>query len=866
MINFKTLLRPLLFYFIFNALSINTLIGQDAELPKALKYFEKGKHEGAFKYLEKLVEKDTINPEFHYSYSLIQLIDSLPYFNVDSSYLNINKAIKDFKSISEEREQQKLIKQGIELTAFNTQKNKVEKMAFKITLNKNTEEDYNYFIHNYGKNIWLDSAITLRNKAAFRIALEENSYGSYRKFMETYPNAMEISEARVRFERLYFDESTKDHKLSSFVNFLEDHPNTHYRELAERQILELSTFSGEPENILSFINSYPKSIWKKLAVNFLYHIDPQLLNQYSDSLKMIQLKQNISVFPFYKFGNFGFRSIDGEELIAPKFSQIANEYKCETTDADYLIVENEDYQLIVNKIGETIWERDFDEIEDIGSGLLSIKDGENLILLHKSGYIIKEGRYELAKLLNNKLISLKHKNGWQLFSLFGRQLLNSSFDEIENENDFIIFKKGDKYAITTIKEIAKSNEDKVVDLQFQYSDYLLVNKLNLIVNKDNSANIIDGNLKLLLPEITQEIIELKNGYAIKKNNQYSLYSNNLIERDTLPFDKFVYNNFSFFVSNNNKWIKLGEESTQYDSAIILSDNISLGLGLDSITFFIGNSKIKKHVESTFRIIKDNSYTNEKEEYLVFTKETFVEVYNLQGVKIYSGNIEKINALGPNLIVLQLNGKKGVINSKGKQIIPNKMDAIANYQGGTFSVLSNSKFGVSSKNGKLIPPTYNRSLKVYDDNYFIAYKNNHYGLINDKNEPVTEMRFDEIQYWNDSAALVKINFLWKVYHLASKKFIHENIIELQPIKEADNESIYKILIDNQYGILSTKRGMIVPASYNDIINIGTKENPLYMAERNIEEADFYVTIYYNEQGEIIYKQAYESVDYQKMLCE
>jgi len=40
----------------------------------------------------------------------------------------------------------------------------------------------------------------------------------------------------------------------------------------------------------------------------------------------------------------------------------------------------------------------------------------------------------------------------------------------------------------------------------------------------------------------------------------------------------------------------------------------------------------------------------------------------------------------------------------------------------------------------------------------------------------------------------------------------------------------------------------------------------MAERNIEEADFYVTIYYNEQGEIIYKQAYEGVDYQKMLCE
>ena len=187
------------------------------ELPKALKYLEKEKKESAFKYLEKLIERDSVNPEYYYSYSLIQLIDSLPYFNTDSSYININKALKDFSSITDEREQNKLIKQGMNLNAFNAQKVKVEKVAFELTITKNTEDDYNYFIQNYGKNSWLDSAITLRNKAAFKIALKENSYGSYRKFMETYPNAKEITEARARFERLYFDESTKDQKLSSFV-------------------------------------------------------------------------------------------------------------------------------------------------------------------------------------------------------------------------------------------------------------------------------------------------------------------------------------------------------------------------------------------------------------------------------------------------------------------------------------------------------------------------------------------------------------------------------------------------------------------------------------------------------------------------
>ena len=94
--------------------------------------------------------------------------------------------------------------------------------------------------------------VVLRNKKAFEKALEENTYVGYRKFIETYPNANEIDKARYRFERLYFDESTSDEKLSSYVQFLVDHPKSHYRDLAEKRILELSTLTGNIKGFLSF--------------------------------------------------------------------------------------------------------------------------------------------------------------------------------------------------------------------------------------------------------------------------------------------------------------------------------------------------------------------------------------------------------------------------------------------------------------------------------------------------------------------------------------------------------------------------------------------------------------------------------------
>lgn len=840
---------------------------QETIFPKAIKLIQKGKNDSAQKHLGKLLEKDSISPEYHYSFSLIYLTDSLPVYNVDTSYQHISTAIIQLNNIDDPKILDKLSKDGIDsITVFN-QKEKIENAAFLEAQHKNVEGGYNYFLKFYTQNNWTDSVVILRNKVAFQSALKENTYSSYRKFMETYPNANEVDEARVRFERLYFDESTKDHKLSSYINFLENHPKTPYREIAEEQILKLSTLTGSSKNFLKFIASYPKSKWVKIATNYIFHLDRNELPHYllTDSLNSIDKVDKEIIFPFYKFGLYGFVSNQGTEFIKPKYNQISNEYLCKAVIDDFLLISKENNKAIENKLGANIWGGNYDQVYDLQNGILWIKNGRNTAIIHKSGLEILSGIFDDVKLINGHFLAIKQNEKWGLYSLLGYPIFEPQFQKIDGANNYIILTKNDSHAIINADQVAHTSQQEFLRLNFIYTDYELLESNNLYVENSNVANIINPDMKPMLPLTVQELTFIPSGIMVKQNNVNMLYSNDFQPIAENQFYKYVYNKTDIFIKKSKQWLKLNEEIL-YDSAIILSDYISLGLRLDSITFFLPQNRFNKSAEAAFRIIRDNGYHDDKEEYLVFSNQNYVSVYNLRGKEIFKGEIEKINALGPNLIVIQQSGKKGVIDSDGKTIVPMIMDAIANYDNGSFSMLSNSKFGIYGKDSINITPEYGRALKEYNYDLLIAYKDDYYGLINTKNERVTNFEFEEIRYWNDTSVLVKQNFQWKIYDWNAEEVLIEDIKDLENLSNNSDEIISKMLIKNNYGVFSNKRGAIIPATYNDIVDIGTNDEPIYLAERNIEGADFYVTIYYNKMGEIIHKHAYEAVDYQKIYCD
>ena len=83
---------------------------------------------------------------------------------------------------------------------------------------------------------------------------------------------------------------------------------------------------------------------------------------------------------------------------------------------------------------------------------------------------------------------------------------------------------------------------------------------------------------------------------------------------------------------------------------------------------------------------------------------------------------------------------------------------------------------------------------------------------------------------------------------------------------DDELRIIALGEGGYGILSNKVDEVIPLSFNDIVQIGPPADPIYLTEKHIPEADFSVVIYYNKDGMVIRKQAFEPDEYDLIYCD
>ena len=81
----------------------------------------------------------------------------------------------------------------------------------------------------------------------------------------------------------------------------------------------------------------------------------------------------------------------------------------------------------------------------------------------------------------------------------------------------------------------------------------------------------------------------------------------------------------------------------------------------------------------------------------------------------------------------------------------------------------------------------------------------------------------------------------------------------------DEMIMLFRKEEKFGVVSNTKGLIIEPTFNDILNIGSLEEPVYFTEKYIPEAEFYIVIYYNSRGEILRKQVFTDEEYDKIYC-
>lgn len=213
-----------------------------------------------------------------------------------------------------------------------------------------------------------------------------------------------------------------------------------------------------------------------------------------------------------------------------------------------------------------------------------------------------------------------------------------------------------------------------------------------------------------------------------------------------------------------------------------------------------------------------------------------------------------------VLKVQKNGKYGLINISGKEVVPTEYEEITIIEeiANSFKALKNGKYGIIDGEGKtVIEPKYANIDVLGKDNksgFVIENDEGKYGIINYSGEEILSAKYDEIEkiYGQD---------LYVVSIAGQEKVVNK---EGNDVITSGFDSIKKITSDgiiftrsNKYGLMSLLGEVIIPATYDDLkpAKLGSliaKKDLTYgiIDTKNEEQIPFdYMSIIYDEKADI-----------------
>lgn len=832
----------------------------------AINNISKGKWEKAKAQLTKILQKDSIHAGAEYAWSKYFFSEANPNFQIDSAYKHIQQALSDYTQ-APNKEREKLLKIPIDSLILISFKKRIDSAAFARAREANTEMSYLDFLKRFKTASETNEAIALRDEVAYADALRENTYQAFLTYIEKYPESRFSTEAKTRYDRLLFESKTSDQKLATYEAFLAQYPETPYRGEIERQIFEKITAGGESTSFERFIRKYPSSSKVKTAKNILYHLFkederalmPQLA---SDSIRNVQLLEKQYLVPFLKDDKFGFMNERGEELVKASARSIPDGYLCGNITDELLIADDK----VITRSGGIIYNTKADEIEPIGYGFLLIENDECATVLHVSGFLAFGNEcVQDAKLLAKNYVLLKRNNRWAVGTLTGRKLIEYDWDDIQLLGEVVVFKKGTKSKLTRLKDLAKIADQQPPTFSREFDEVKSWSDGMIWVRNGTEEAVLNQSLNEWIKPARQQITQAFFGAVSQTSAGYVIH-----DRKTGPSQNY------YRVKVQQPWVVVQQEGAWHSIDPTTKKSISqpfdsvgfvgpffVGIKKDSMQIQLGKNSsvdLPRLVQAQFLPGKDSLF------FIMLEDGDKKTVYNTKAERLFSVQAEKLEYNNEGYFTVTVKQRKGLLALNGKFVLPPDYDALGPVTQHVVATLKDKKFGlVDLVRKKTIKPEYDKNLVVYDNQRLIAFRNNTCALIGWDNQSITPFEYEEIIYWNDSTAIVKRNFQWLIYNFIEKRVVADKIRSYKMVNDSPQEKIIIIQQENKYGVMSSTRGMIIPPTFSDIVNVGSAAAPLYFTEKHIEEASIFVVIYYDKNGIQLKKYVYEGDDYEKIYC-
>jgi hypothetical protein len=854
-----------LFPFLFCFLLAPVAVAQISPEKLTGNQLDKSKWSRAGQSIRKSLSKDTLNPEARYLLGLYYFNSDHPTTNLDSAYRYAHQAYASYARISP-RDRDRLRRVPLDSGRLEHLINDIDSAAFESTKRVNTEASYERFIATHPDARQRKAAVELRDEISFLEALKVNTWFSFQHYINTHPQSHRRSEAQARYDRLLFEDKTRYQTIVAYQQFCDIYPNSPYRPVAERNIFQMVTAKGTPESFEWFITHYPLSREVNTARNILYalqaeegHVDAGLL---TDSLKQVEQLSRSYWVPVYKNGLFGFMDDRGEEIIAPRFEKVDEAYRCGEVK-DRLLVTS---QGVVARNGVLVWKGNVSAVQALGAGFVRVSYDSGSQVIHESGFRI-DGAVSQAQLLSGVLLGLQRKGKWAVFTLTGRKLLAYAYDDVASMDSLVVLTRGAKKVLTTVSRLSRLAEKPEFREEYVFDDVRRWGSHQYWVRNGPMEGVLNDHLQFVIP-LDRQILR-KTSFGFLREKESRLLISGIKRLESTPYQS---------VYEQGGWIRLLQENGQWSlyergaDRLVTGDSIWFQGQLaflrqaDSLHVFMPTGmRLSFGAKAAFQIkeFRDSSA------YLILEEKKKKAVYEaISGIKLFSLEMDQIEPVRNGLFIITRGTKKGIVGTDGKSLLPVEYDAIVPAEDGpVFSLLKDKKFGwydVAKKT--LTKPSYERNIRAYNAAFRLAYREKGYAFLDGAGKATGNYEWEDVAYWTDSVAWVKKSNGWSLYEIRSGKVLLQRIHGYTPVSDTPTERIYVVQQDNVYGVISSRRGVIVPIQYSDIINLGSKETPMYFTERHIAEAGISVVIYYDHQGKIVRKQAMEAEEFEKVYCD
>jgi len=842
---------------IFTLFAFLIAFSNDAQINlshKANKKIAKRNWNEARALLDKAIRKDSLNVEPSYVYSLLFFNPQYYLFNVDSSHHYLRTATT-YYSLLEENGKEKLKKFPIDETILKNLQLQIDSAAFEKAKLLNTEAAYIHFIKWFPDAAQMPSAIELRDEAAFVIALKQNTHQAFKGFLIKYPTSHRSIEATQRFDKLLFESNTRGKTLEEYQNFVSENPTSQFLEAAFRNIFEIMTEDGKRESFEKFIKQYPENSYSRLASNILSHL-PKPLNA-NDSSATSEIRDWI---PVTENGRWGFMDDTGQITYPINLPALEEKYLCSSYSDDFILTQNE----LLARNGKRIAAGHFTEVVDLGLGFFWAKGDSINFILHKSGWKPDLPEFENAATLNSRFLILRNEKGWGLFAMNSKSILPFAFERIIEQGKFLILAKSGKETLVELDKLPAYSKGKYIPVVAD--EIKTLGEKYIWVRNGSLEQILNEDLKEIIPFDRHSISFSPAGFITRKGSDIRIKGWTELENST-------FRSVQIF----EPWLitrKAGEKHSLFH----IPTQREIAATADSIWFDQSFAAIKKNDSvrlwqtntKSFSLPLSENYTIKKAKdstvFLFVSSKTKISVLFADDfTKVFMIPYRDIEPILKNIFLIREKGKQGLLNEKGQLILKPEYDAIL-YSNGVFSLLKDKKFGsYNPANKKLIKPSFDSNLITYGKDWIIAKKENKLAFLKPDGLKQSDLEFNEINFWNDSIALVTQNGKGALYSILERKKKMENITEFKIIASESQEQLAIFRWNNFYGLMGNVNGIIYKPEFEELTAQLVNDKWIFLGIKAGKGAVVDVR-YFTSSGKVIRSQFLEKEISFSLLCD